>query len=194
VNIVKTSIVATVLLVGAFGIGQSAIAGPSAGSADVTITCGSFNNDQAAAQAYFDANGQPANLDQNGDGQACADPSDGDFTTTGPSAGSYDVNITCDSFNGDQGAAQAYFEANAQPANLDQDGDGVACNDGAPVDAAQVAETPAAQTSGTTVDALPNTGTGTVTTPQDDQQMLVVAGMALAAAAAGALAVRSRRA
>lgn len=193
-NIVKTSIVATVLLVGAFGLGQTTLAAPSAGSYEVTVTCGSFNNDQAAAQAYFDANGQPVNLDQNGDGQACADPSDGDFTSTGPSAGSYDVNTKCASFNGDQAAAQAYFDANDQPGNLDQDGDGIACNDAAQPEVVQVAETPAPQPSGATVDALPNTGTGITSTPQNDQQMLVLVGMALVAAGAGAVAIRSRRA
>jgi hypothetical protein len=194
VNIVKTSIVATAMLVGAFGIGQAALADPSAGSSDVNITCGSFANDQASAQAYFDANGQPGNLDQNGDGQACADASDGDFTSTGPSAGSYDVNTKCASFNGDQAAAQAYFDANDQPSNLDQDGDGIACNDAAQPEAAQVAETPAPQPSGETVNALPNTGTGVASTPQNHQQILVMMGMSLVAAAAGAVAIRSRRA
>lgn len=65
-------------------------AGPGGPSAGAEITCGSFSNDQAAAQTYFDANGQPGNLDGNGDGQACADPEDGDFTGTGPSAGPED--------------------------------------------------------------------------------------------------------
>ena len=111
---------------GDFGNEPSAGAnGPSAGR---EITCGSFSNDQAAAQAYFEANGQPANLDGNGDGQACADANDGDFTG-GPSAGaeSGPSGIDCASFNGDQAAAQAYFEASDQPDTLDGDSDGQAC-------------------------------------------------------------------
>ena len=96
-----------------------------------SLTCGSFSNDQAAAQEYFDANGQPDSLDGDGDGQACASPEDGDYTggpsagPSGPSAGPED--ITCGHFNNDQAAAQEYFEANGQPSNLDGDGDGQAC-------------------------------------------------------------------
>jgi hypothetical protein len=111
---------------GDFGGEPSAGAnGPSAGR---EITCGSFSNDQAAAQTYFDANGNPANLDGNGDGQACADADDGDFSG-GPSAGTElgPAGVDCASFNGDQAAAQAYFDANDQPDGLDGDGDGLAC-------------------------------------------------------------------
>ena len=104
----------------------------SASAAPEDITCGSFNNDQAAAQDYFDANGQPDFLDGDGDGQACASPEDGDFTSTGPSAGpsgpsAGPEDITCGHFNNDQAAAQEYFDANGQPYNLDGDGDGQAC-------------------------------------------------------------------
>lgn len=100
-----------------------------------SIDCASFNGDQAAAQDYFDANGQPDFLDGNGDGQACADPADGNFTSkpsagqgvdNGPSAG---PEVTCGSFSNDQAAAQAYFDANGQPSNLDGNGDGQACAD-----------------------------------------------------------------
>ncbi|MGC4107678.1 MAG: excalibur calcium-binding domain-containing protein [Thermomicrobiales bacterium] len=185
-NVVKSSIIAVVMLVGASGIGHTALAGPSAGSSDVNITCGSFNNDQAAAQAYFDANGQPANLDQNGDGKACADPSDGDFTSTGPSGGSYDVNVTCATFSNDQAAAQAYFEGHDKPANLDQDGDGVACNDAATAD-----KTPS-QTSNVAVDSLPSTGSGPSAQHENDLALALAAGLALLTGA-GAMSTYARR-
>jgi hypothetical protein len=147
VNVLKIIGTSVFALIALLLVTSTAGAQPSAGSYDVNVTCGSFVNDQAAAQAYFDANDQPANLDQNGDGQACADPSDGDFTA-GPTAGSYDVDTTCASFNGDMDAAQAYFDANDAAVNLDQDADGIACNDDASVAAA--AE----------VNTLPQTGTG----------------------------------
>ena len=40
-----------------------------------------------SAQEYFDTHGQPAFLDGDGDGLACTSPEDGDYTSTGPSAG-----------------------------------------------------------------------------------------------------------
>src|SRR4051794_2247466 len=109
VNVLKIIGASVFALCALLSVSSSIGAQPSAGSYDVNVTCGSFANDQAAAQAYFDDNNQPANLDQNGDGLACADPSDGDFTS-GPTAGSYDINTTCASFAGDMDAAQAYFD------------------------------------------------------------------------------------
>ena len=190
-NIVKSSIVSVLLLVGVGGFGHSALAAPDAGSSNVDITCGSFNNDQAAAQTYFEANGHPANLDQNGDGLACAEPDDGDFTSTGPSAGSYDVSITCASFNNDRSAAQTYFDATDKPGNLDQDGDGVACNDAATVD-----DAPTASASEVEVNAFPNTGSGSSNSIThhnlDDTSLAIAAGLALLAAV-GLRSISTRR-
>jgi len=196
VNIVKSSLITVFVLVGALGISQSAFAGPSAGSYDLNVTCGSFVNDQNAAQDYFDTHGLPVNLDQNGDGQACADPSDRDFTSTGPSAGPEGFKTTCDSFNNDQKAAQSYFDANGSPANLDQDGDGIACND-----TVLVYETPEAvapvsenrtQTSAVTVDTLPNTGVGTISSATITMPAIIAIGLALITCAA-AWTIAARR-
>ncbi|MGI8486366.1 MAG: hypothetical protein ACR2OU_19170 [Thermomicrobiales bacterium] len=195
-NIVKSSLITVFVLVGALSISQSAFAGPSASSYDLNVTCGSFVNDQNAAQDYFDTHGLPVNLDQNGDSQACADPSDGDFTSTGPSAGLEGFKTTCDSFNNDQKAAQSYFDANGSPANLDQDGDGIACND-----IVLVYETPEAvapvsedktETSAVTVDTLPNTGVGTTSSATITMPAIIAVGLALITCAA-ASTVSARR-
>jgi hypothetical protein len=176
VSVPKIVGISVFALIALLMVANPAGAQPSAGSYDVNVTCGSFANDQAAAQAYFDANEQPANLDQNGDGQACADPSDGDFTA-GPTAGSYDINTTCASFNGDMNAAQAYFDANDSPVNLDQNADGIACNDDASVAAAA------------DVLALPQTGTGQ---PRHGTGLILLLGLVVGLAGTATLAKRSR--
>jgi hypothetical protein len=175
VKVLKVTGIAVLALISLLTLAPAVGAQPSAGSYDVNITCGDFSNDQAAAQAYFDANGQPANLDQNGDGLACADPEDGDFTA-GPSAGSYDVNITCADFSGDSAAAQDYFDANDAPANLDQNGDGVACNDDTVVAAAGVM-------------SLPNTGAGQ---SQSDSSLMLMMGLVAGLAGAAFMIKRSK--
>jgi hypothetical protein len=193
VSFVKFICVSLFVLFGAFALSASAAAGPSAGSYDVNVTCGDFSNDQSAAQAYFDSHDQPANLDQNGDGQACADPDDGDFTG-GPSAGSYDVNVTCSDFAGDQSASQTYFDANDAPVNLDQNGDGIACNDDAssgdvPGSAAATDATPVS-TPGT-VAKLPNTGTGPATPGGANTAVLVLLALTVVVAAHATTRVRT---
>jgi hypothetical protein len=116
------------LMIVAMSSPASAQDGPSAGPSN----CVKFSGDQAAAQAYFEAGGGSANnnyegLDDDGNGIACDEP--GVFEGGGPSAGteSGPAGIDCASFNGDQAAAQAYFDANDQPDALDGDGDGQAC-------------------------------------------------------------------
>lgn len=79
--------------------------GPSAGNFDEP-TCGTYVNDQAAAQEYFDTHGQPAFLDGNGDGIACADPEDGDFTG-GPTAGPEDEPATDDASDDESNVVQS---------------------------------------------------------------------------------------
>jgi hypothetical protein len=74
---------------------------PSAGAFDEP-TCGTYVNDQAAAQEYFDTHGQPDFLDGNGDGVACDNPEDGDFTM-GPTAGPEDEPATGDSTDNTSG-------------------------------------------------------------------------------------------
>jgi hypothetical protein len=167
--------------------------GPSAGPED--ITCGDFSNDQAAAQAYFDANGQPSNLDGDGDGQACASPEDGDYTS-GPSAGPESSDhITCASFSGDQAAAQAYFDANGQPDFLDGDGDGQACaspEDGdftskptAGPEGGSTSDAADDDTSTTSVENLPvaGAGPGLPSTPGSDIGILLAMSLILGAGA-----------
>lgn len=148
-----------------------------------SVQCGTFSNDQAAAQEYFEANGQPDFLDGDGDGLACASPEDGDYSgkptagpsgpsagPSGPSAGPGDV--ICGSFSNDQEAAQEYFEANGHPYNLDLDGDGQACaspEDGdytggpsaGPEDESESESAiPVAESDDTVIQALPVTGAG----------------------------------
>jgi hypothetical protein len=174
-NFLKVTGIAILALISLLTMAPAVGAQPSGGSYDVNITCGDFANDQAAAQAYFDANGQPVNLDQNGDGVACADPSDGDFTS-GPSAGSYDVNVTCADFSGDSVAAQEYFDANDAPVNLDQNADGIACNDDTAVAAAEVA-------------SLPNTGVGQ---SQSSSSLMLIMGLVAGLAGAAFMLKRSK--
>jgi hypothetical protein len=87
-------------------------------------SCYSFGGDQAAAQEYFETNGQPAEFDLNGNGIACEDESDGDFTSH-PSAG---PDPTCGTWMDDQAAAQEYYDNHGQPAELDLNGNGTACD------------------------------------------------------------------
>lgn len=174
-NVLKIIGASVFALFALFSLSSAVGAQPSAGSYDVNVTCGSFANDQAAAQAYFDENNQPVNLDQNGDGQACADPSDGDFTS-GPTAGSYDIDTTCASFAGDMDAAQAYFDANDSPVNLDQNADGIACNDDVSVAAASVS-------------TLPQTGVGQL---RSGSSSIMLMGLVLGLAALGTVVKRSK--
>lgn len=90
------------------------------------VTCYSFSGDQAAAQTYYDENGQPADLDWNGNGIACEGEGDGDYTphaTAGPDP-------TCGTWLADPASAQEYYDTHGAPYLLDWNGNGIACEDG----------------------------------------------------------------
>ncbi len=104
---------------------------PAPSGADGTITCEDLV-DQGQAQEALNrgVNGDPAYdpnvLDEDGDGLAC----EGLPTATDPNSTTY----TCGNFF-DQGRAQAHFDSVVRgnpaqdPSLLDEDGDGIACED-----------------------------------------------------------------
>jgi hypothetical protein len=181
--------------------------GPTAGPG-----CEGFNYDQEAAQEYFETFGGSIGtayiraLDADNNGIACDEA--GAFGS-GPSAGP-----GCSQFNGDQQAAQTYFEGNGGnesastlTRNLDADKNGIACDEpgafegGAVVDAG-TGETPTDTTtedtgteavdpegsSSVAVVALPSTGSGPVHAEGD--AVLAFAGVSAMLLAGGVLISR----
>jgi hypothetical protein len=109
------------------GLTQNAYAAPDPSHPwEWGVTCYSFANDQDAAQTYFNQNGQPADLDWNGNGIACEGEGDGDYTPH--ATATHDP--TCGTWAGDQAAAQDYYDTVIASSQLDWNGNGIACEDG----------------------------------------------------------------